>query len=117
MKAAAVPPEHIRLTRGWLRRTECAVSSPVTTPDFEVAIRSLPLTTPHARRVLLDDLRLALGGFTSASYGAGRELDAGRLDESLAAAMRATTALRRSHAWPRGRWSPARPAPASEVRA
>jgi hypothetical protein len=104
---------HERLTvrRGWLRRSALTTSSAVSAIDLEAALRALPLTATVAERQRIEDLRQAVAAFTSASYGRAG-IDGVILDEALAAAMRVTNALRRTHAWPRSLWSSVRqPAP------
>jgi hypothetical protein len=83
--------------RRGVRERRVAVASPTTTEDLTRALKDLPLTTAHARRSLLEDVRNALAALDKAAYSAGGAGD--RLDDAVAAARLAAEQLRRDYGW------------------
>jgi hypothetical protein len=80
------------VTRRGLKTRRIAVTSPVTSQELTAALETLPLTTPHARRSGLEELRNALASFTRALYAA--ETPVADMDEALAAGTRAAAQVR-----------------------
>jgi hypothetical protein len=80
------------VTRRGLKTRRIAVTSPVTSQEVTAALETLPLTTPHARRSGLEELRNALASFTRALYAA--ETPVADMDEALAAGTRAAAQVR-----------------------
>lgn len=81
------------VTRRGLKTRRVAVASPVTAQELTDALEKLPLTTPHERRTMLEDVRNALASVTRTTYAA--EPANADLDEAIAAGLRATEQLRR----------------------
>jgi hypothetical protein len=90
-------PGRLVVRRRGLRERRVAVASPTTTEDLTRALEDLPLTTAHARRSLLEEVRNALAALDKAAYSAGGAGD--RLDDVVAAARLAAEQLRRDYGW------------------
>jgi hypothetical protein len=95
--AAAGEARLLVTTRG-TRRRRVAVASPTTAEDVARVLERLPLTTPHERRSLLEDLRGALMTLTKSAYSSNGSVDAD-LDEAIRAVARAAEQLRREYGW------------------
>jgi hypothetical protein len=81
------------VTRRGFKTRRIAVASPVTAQELTEVLEKLPLTTPHERRTLLEDVRNALAAVTRSIYAAEHaDTD---LDEAVAAGLRVTEQLRR----------------------
>lgn len=90
-------PGRLVVIRRGVRQRRVAVTSPATAEDVTRVLEGLPLTTPQARRSLLEDLRNALATLGKMAYspdGTGESADG-----VVAAARLAAERLRSDYGW------------------